>query len=108
MAVSHAAGRGGLAGVGARIVPWRQLAIGIINVSDRLTRARHAANLNTKPSIRMPLKSLSQPPRQVDGVQPFTIASSQDTSVCCPGPLDTMTGRWTGRNSPPHPAHRER
>jgi hypothetical protein len=37
MAVSHAAGRGGLAGVGARIVPWRQLAIEIINVSDRLT-----------------------------------------------------------------------
>jgi hypothetical protein len=38
MAVSHAAGRGGLAGVGARIVPWRQLAIGtIVNVSDRLT-----------------------------------------------------------------------
>jgi hypothetical protein len=37
MAVSHAAGGGGLAGIGARIVPWRQLAIGIINVSDRLT-----------------------------------------------------------------------
>jgi hypothetical protein len=37
MAESHAAGRGGLAGVGARIVPWRRLAIGIINVSDRLT-----------------------------------------------------------------------
>jgi hypothetical protein len=37
MAVSHAAGRWGLARVGARIVPWRQLAIGIINVSDRLT-----------------------------------------------------------------------
>ena len=37
MAVSHAAGRRGLAGIGARIVPWRQLAIGIINVSDRLT-----------------------------------------------------------------------
>jgi hypothetical protein len=49
MAVSHAAGRGGLAGVGARIVPWRQLAIGIVNVSDRLTaspaRARHSAAL---------------------------------------------------------------
>jgi hypothetical protein len=46
MAVSHATGRGGLAGVGARIVPWRQLAIGIANVSDRLTappaRARPA------------------------------------------------------------------
>ena len=45
MAVSHAAGSGGLAGVGARIVPWRQLAIGMVNVSDRLTappaRARH-------------------------------------------------------------------
>jgi hypothetical protein len=45
MAVSHAAGRGGLAGIGTRIVPWRQLAIGIVNVSDRLTappaRARH-------------------------------------------------------------------
>jgi hypothetical protein len=40
MAVSHAAGRGGLAGVSARIVPWRQLAIGIVNVSDRLTAAR--------------------------------------------------------------------
>jgi hypothetical protein len=37
MAVSHAAGRGGLVGIGARIVPWRQLAIGIVNVSDRLT-----------------------------------------------------------------------
>jgi hypothetical protein len=33
MAVSHAAGRGGLAGIGARTVPWRQLAIGIVNVS---------------------------------------------------------------------------
>ncbi len=56
----------------------------------------------------MPLKSLSQPPRQVDGMQPFTIASTQDTSLGCPGPFDTMTGRWTGLNSPPHPAHRER
>jgi hypothetical protein len=37
MAVSHAAGRGGLAGIRARIVLWRQLAIGIVNVSDRLT-----------------------------------------------------------------------
>jgi hypothetical protein len=37
MAVSHAAGRGGLAGVCARIVPWRQLTIGIVNGSDRLT-----------------------------------------------------------------------
>jgi hypothetical protein len=34
MAVNHAAGRGGLAGVGARIVLWRQLAIRIVNVSD--------------------------------------------------------------------------
>jgi hypothetical protein len=31
---------GSLAGVGARIVPWRQLAIGIINVSHRLTAPR--------------------------------------------------------------------
>jgi hypothetical protein len=86
----------------------------------------------------MPLKSLSQPPRQVDGVQSF--ASTQDTSLGCPGPLDTMTGRWTlvrpqsgrwtlvwtglsvdripripripkvwtGLSSPPHPAQRER
>jgi hypothetical protein len=37
MAVSHASGRGGLAGIGAGIVPWRQLAIEIVNVSDRLT-----------------------------------------------------------------------
>jgi hypothetical protein len=28
---------GSLAAVAARIVPWRQLAIGIVNVSDRLT-----------------------------------------------------------------------
>jgi hypothetical protein len=55
-----------------------------------------------------PLKSLSQPPRQVDGVQPFTIASTQDTSLGCPGPLDTMIGRWTGLSPPPHPAQRER
>jgi hypothetical protein len=29
----------------------------------------------------MPLKSLQQLPRQVEGVQPFTSASTQDTSL---------------------------
>jgi hypothetical protein len=51
--VSHAAGREGLAGVGARIVPWRQLAIGIVNVSDRLTappaRARRPEDFSRPP-----------------------------------------------------------
>jgi hypothetical protein len=44
-----------------------------------------AANLKTKSSIKISLKSLSQPPRHVDGVQPFnTIASIHVTSWADP------------------------
>ena len=67
-----------------------------------------AANLKTKPSIKSPLKSLSQPPRHDDGVHPLTSASTQVTSLGWPGPRDVMMGRRIGRSSPPHPAQSAR
>jgi hypothetical protein len=58
-----------------------------------------AANLKTKQSIKIPLKSLSQPPWHVDGVHPLTSASIQVTSFGWPGPQNVMTGHQIGRSS---------
>ena len=70
----------------------------------------HAASLNTKPSITMPRRSLSQPPLHFEDVQQFkfTIAPIHDTSLGCPGPLDVMMGCLIGRSSPQHPAHSDK
>ena len=59
---------------------------------------------SAKPSIAMPLRSSSRPPRHDEGVQPFTIASIHDTRWAAPT-VDEMVSRLIGRSSPPHPAH---
>jgi hypothetical protein len=102
MAVSHAAGRGGLAGVGARIVPWRQLAIGIVNVSDRLTappaRARLFIDVGASPPHYLPAPGTVMKAEGMDDLS-RAVARSIRASASTPAlreKVATEAERWLG------------